>query len=239
MKNELVYQISIPQPCHENWEAMTKHEHGRHCNSCDKIVVDFASMSDEQVLNYLNQAKGRICGRVHDKQLTQSYQFKIPKKLKVFLYSIAVAFLLNVPMDSFGQHVNDTTHSQQNLYGEITGKVTDSKGEPLDFANVTAFNGGIAKGGSKTDFNGNYKINNLVDGIYTIRVSYAGYQTQEIMGVPITNREVKKVDFELERTSSKFGVTTRLIILTHPRLFDPAESNRKVIDKNEIKRLAY
>jgi hypothetical protein len=61
--------LHIPEPCRENWDAMTTADKGRHCNSCNKIVVDFSVMSDRQVLEYFKTTTGKTCGRFHDDQL--------------------------------------------------------------------------------------------------------------------------------------------------------------------------
>ena len=59
--------------------------------------------------------------------------------------------------------------------GSITGKVIDSKNsEPLIGAAVT-INGTTT--GSATDFDGNYTINNLKPGTYTLTVTYISYKT--------------------------------------------------------------
>src|SRR3954470_21583889 len=60
--------VSIPQPCHENWDAM-KQDKGCFCAGCAKTVIDFSQMSDTQVLNYLSQSKGRLCGRFAQDQV--------------------------------------------------------------------------------------------------------------------------------------------------------------------------
>lgn len=67
MKPKLYLQI--PEPCHENWDNMTPTEQGRHCAACNKQVVDFSVMTDREVLNYFNNRKGDVCGRVFDNQL--------------------------------------------------------------------------------------------------------------------------------------------------------------------------
>ena len=62
--------ISIPTPCHEDWEAMIPNEKGRHCNSCVKTVVDFTTMSDEEIKNFfLNRKEEKVCGRFRTEQL--------------------------------------------------------------------------------------------------------------------------------------------------------------------------
>ena len=57
-------QLKIAQPCHENWQAMTPVEQGRHCGSCAKNVVDFTIMSDREIIDYISlHASGDTCGR--------------------------------------------------------------------------------------------------------------------------------------------------------------------------------
>ena len=65
-------KISIPNPCHEDWNKMSPAETGRHCSSCAKTVVDFTSMSDEQVKNFfVSKKEERVCGRFKQTQLQQ------------------------------------------------------------------------------------------------------------------------------------------------------------------------
>ena len=45
-------QLSIPEPCHENWQEMTPTQQGRFCKACAKEVIDFSMMTDTEVLNY-------------------------------------------------------------------------------------------------------------------------------------------------------------------------------------------
>ena len=66
-------------------------------------------------------------------------------------------------------------YSQSNHY--ISGKVIDRNNEALLGANINL------KGtflGSTTDFDGNYRIDNIDPGKYTLLVSYIGYKSQEI-----------------------------------------------------------
>jgi hypothetical protein len=55
--------IQIAEPCHENWDAMTPNEQGRHCGSCCKTVVDFTHWEPEDILVYL-QNNTNTCGRI-------------------------------------------------------------------------------------------------------------------------------------------------------------------------------
>ena len=91
----------IPEPCHEDWNAMTPKEQGRFCDVCAKVVVDFTTMSDEEIINYLQQhSKQKICGLFSNEQLYQAEKLEInlasiPTNLsfkKYFAIALLIAF---------------------------------------------------------------------------------------------------------------------------------------------------
>ncbi|MCC9042519.1 carboxypeptidase-like regulatory domain-containing protein [Myroides sp. M-43] len=57
------YRIEIQEPCHEDWNKMTPQDKGRHCDVCDKVVVDFSKYSKRDIINHIKK-EGKICGRV-------------------------------------------------------------------------------------------------------------------------------------------------------------------------------
>jgi hypothetical protein len=62
----------ISNPCHENWDAMTPQSGGRHCNECDKTVIDFTGWADDEISTYLSQHAGeKICGHFSSHQLRE------------------------------------------------------------------------------------------------------------------------------------------------------------------------
>lgn len=62
--------ISIPKPCHENWDGMHPREQGRHCDACDKTVIDFTDKSEKEIGEYFSEhADKRICGHFRKSQL--------------------------------------------------------------------------------------------------------------------------------------------------------------------------
>ncbi len=76
-------KISIPKPCHENWNDMTPENQGAFCKACSKIVVDFSNMSDEEVVRYFeNKKQEKTCGRFRLSQLS-------PYELKINLREVA------------------------------------------------------------------------------------------------------------------------------------------------------
>lgn len=74
MKSKSV-QYAIQDPCHANWNEMQPEVQGRFCNSCEKSVVDFTTMSDFSIVNYLENHKDeKVCGRFTQPQLNRVYQ---------------------------------------------------------------------------------------------------------------------------------------------------------------------
>ena len=71
--------LSVPQPCPENWAAMTPTAAGRHCATCAHTVVDFTLKTDAEILAYLAGAVGaRTCGRFAAGQLERPLQRAVP-----------------------------------------------------------------------------------------------------------------------------------------------------------------
>lgn len=64
-------KIHIPEPCGENWEAMSPvaDTSARHCDSCAKNVVDFTGFTDAQTHAYMRESKGKLCGRFRPDQV--------------------------------------------------------------------------------------------------------------------------------------------------------------------------
>lgn len=69
MKKQL--SLSINNPCAEKWEGFTPTQEGGFCQSCQKNVVDYTRMSDEQVLIMLKNTSGKICGRLRVDQMKE------------------------------------------------------------------------------------------------------------------------------------------------------------------------
>lgn len=62
MKEE--YNISIPEPCHEDWNKMEPAEQGKFCKSCCKTVVDFTKKNRSEIDQYFSsRPREEICGR--------------------------------------------------------------------------------------------------------------------------------------------------------------------------------
>ncbi len=58
------FTIHVPKPCSQPWEDMTPQEQDRFCGSCQRTVVDFTRMSDQEIAAYLKASTGKVCGKV-------------------------------------------------------------------------------------------------------------------------------------------------------------------------------
>ncbi|MCR4031660.1 MULTISPECIES: hypothetical protein [Flavobacterium] len=93
------HKITIPKPCHENWDQMTPNENGRFCLSCSKTVIDFTDMLSEDIQQFFIQNNNqKVCGRFRKSQL-DSITVQIPDRIlysqtnyrKMFLLALFIA----------------------------------------------------------------------------------------------------------------------------------------------------
>lgn len=89
-------QIHIQQPCHEKWQNMTPNEQGRFCSACQKTVVDFSTMNDKELLEYITTIPGyTACGRFSKDQLNRD--IKEADKKRRFCW----AYIWNIILATF------------------------------------------------------------------------------------------------------------------------------------------
>ncbi len=120
-------QLSIAEPCHENWDNMSPTEKGKFCGSCQKQVIDFSGMSDREIAQFFKKpSTGSVCGRFMSTQLDR--EMELPQKrilwLKYFFGILLPAFFMSKASAQTGKPGkidippgNDTT--RQSIRGEL------------------------------------------------------------------------------------------------------------------------
>lgn len=89
-----------------------------------------------------------------------------------------------------------------NGLGDIQGVITDANtGEPLPFVSVMA-SGNNTQLGTQTDFDGYYSIRPLTVGSYTVKVSYVGYNAQQINNVQVNANRLSFLDFTIAQSAN-------------------------------------
>ncbi len=188
--------LTIPEPCGENFNAMTPVKGGKFCGSCEKTIVDFRTMSDGQILNYYKKNNGKICGVFNEMQLNKALPF--PLEVKPNRNWKAVAALAAGLMFSGGlmgqstfpnpveltvieqtiEKEDRTNESTSNSTKTLKGKVMGGE-EILPIANVFIEGTTI---GTTTDLDGFFELtipNDLKE--IEVTVSFIGYESQTLL----------------------------------------------------------
>ncbi|GAA5083016.1 hypothetical protein GCM10023210_01040 [Chryseobacterium ginsengisoli] len=107
-------KLTIPKPCHENWEAMTPEEKGRFCSVCSKTVRDFTVASDEEILNVFSTNSENICGKFNESQLNRDLQYS---HINSVLTKFAVGFIFTtagfMAVNAQNKMVNDSVQVKE------------------------------------------------------------------------------------------------------------------------------
>jgi outer membrane receptor protein involved in Fe transport len=119
-------------------------------------------------------------------------------------------------------------NAQQNG-GAITGKLTDATtSKPLEFATVALFNKATNQPvkGLQSDLEGNFKLDNLPDGLYTLRATFVSYLTYTkdsisigadnklinlgVIGMHPSKGTLKEVVITAQKSSIQLGVDKKV-----------------------------
>jgi len=158
-------QISIPKPCHESWQNMTPVEKGRFCSSCQKTVLDFTHLSDNEIIKLVSK-NDNLCVRLKENQIHRN-NIETKRASNFFGYiAITVLTFLGLGVNNV---VAQEKPSIEQKDSRILNKVIDSKKKITISGIVTNEKDGnpirgvavLVKGSKNyvlTDENGKYSI---------------------------------------------------------------------------------
>jgi len=158
--------ISIPEPCHENWQAMTWTEKGKFCSSCQNNVFDFTTASDRQIIEAYNKDP-KLCGRFLNTQLNRDLIApKEKNSVRLATTSAIISFLTLGNQETVAQETAKTEQTDKKVISDnsnqetsnqeknISGIVSDSIG-PMPGVNVIIKR---TQQGTQTDLDGKFNI---------------------------------------------------------------------------------
>ncbi|HEY8919285.1 MAG TPA: carboxypeptidase-like regulatory domain-containing protein [Chitinophaga sp.] len=201
--------LTVPNPCQQAWNEMTLNNEGRFCNHCNKTVIDFTQLTDEQVAAVFKNTSGRVCGRFTVSQLDRDLLTPRTTHHNPFIpAAVMTAALVTAAVNSDAQAgkpvipcaqtpgtVMNTAESTtapvakrdtvpaSDIIHTVSGKITDSTGAPLPGATVMLMN---TTSGVVADMNGLFKLDipeNRASTAGTLLFYCIGYELQE---VPLT-----------------------------------------------------
>lgn len=187
--------ISIPEPCGENWNAMTVHDAlHRHCGACDRVLVDFSQMSDAEIISFLQRGE-KTCGRFRNDQINRVYAVpKIisPRRSKhwwLLLPSLfgAAAATAQTSAPVATQQLASTRSSV------LSGRVTDSEtNQPIEGAYIHPLDNSTY---AVSDANGNFTMT-LYSGATDIEIRQIGYLPQRL---PVSSYLKSRIEIKLQQ----------------------------------------
>lgn len=129
------YKLTIPEPCHEDWNKMSPTEQGRFCKLCSKNVVDFSNKSKPEIIETILASPGKVCGVISKKDLSQneldiyipleSIDTKLPFIKRFFIAALFVfGTALFVPKAGSAQKIGKVALTcnekpEENIKGEL------------------------------------------------------------------------------------------------------------------------
>jgi len=196
MKNKTKkIQLRIKEPCHESWNKMHSLPGGRFCSSCEKTVVDFSEMTDNEVVRFIQKNNQKLCGRFRPEQLNR--EMAIPRKPTSFQkWKSAAAILAGLltwnpvgaqaylgqgdlfPIMNIENNQKETIKKNTKpTQHKLKGIVKDANGEPLIGATILL----EQNKGTVTDIDGKFELEIPEDWeSFEVTFSYIGYATQVI-----------------------------------------------------------
>lgn len=230
--------LSIPKPCHEDWEKMTPQDKGRFCSLCQKTVVDFSHFSDKELIDYFKTSHiGDTCGRLNNSQLERPLVINRALRRSSIVAWGATLFALIASSSVTAQEPTgspaDTTMLQPSAETDsittvkkpethkqiiIKGKVTDKLTEEILAGAIVRIKG--YSYGAATDINGNFSITlppSFAKDAVDIEFRYIGYTTAIITGIYIRSPDLM-INAKLEESSELSGdvVVTLGILVPKP-----------------------
>ena len=213
-----IKQIDILSPCAANWQDMVPQNGGRHCHSCNKMVMDFTAMPGAKIIEYLSQHKS-VCGQFYSHQLIELnrslvYDRRIHLKWRRLMAAACVAGLLSVvkaearpvrPTEQASSPKKGALKMAEDFTMILKGKVIDkTSGMPLKYATIYVNTTDIK---TKTDELGEFVF------MVPVNTSYLGVFAESTgpITISVTSTNPKYLGIDLSPMAYKLVINTFLL----------------------------
>lgn len=112
--------VSIPEHCHENWDQMKQEDQGRFCFSCNKSVIDFSKMNEQEIGDFFKNSTGeKVCGRFRTEQLNKPLSYTVdldslPRNMSISgIFALALLMVFGTGLIScYDHHKNKISQAE-------------------------------------------------------------------------------------------------------------------------------
>lgn len=207
-------KLTIPEPCHENWNNMTPTEKGKHCSVCEKEVFDMTGMPESEVAQKISKMEsGNVCARIPNAYLDKKIELHAAGignygKMGVagaLITAVAFTPMISNPETDLSEVAKNNTIQISNSSIQLNGTVVNEKGEIISGVRIIieqnnhkAFTTSLA--------NGRFVINldsqKITNGKAFLKIEKEGFE--------IVEREIT-IDGNME--NGKFVLNTNNVVL--------------------------
>lgn len=136
--------IELKYPCPENGREMEQVHGGKHCQTCDKVLVDFTGMTGEQIFEIKRNNPG-VCGTFRKSQIKGLVH---SENRSIFRIAFTLIFLLGINTNIlFSQTCNNTSshnvkiEQSESEKTQIEGLIKDYDGKAIEGAKIKISSG--------------------------------------------------------------------------------------------------
>lgn len=206
MKKMPSLKIELPNPCHEDWDKMTKAEKGRFCGSCEKIVVDFTLMTDKELIDFFITKNQRACGRFRSNQLDRQIVVEPEQKPRWWPSALAASVFSFLAVAGFSQELKPGKTEisvETELEREMEQHIVVGEA-PMDIITIAHFKGTVLdQKGNRIGF-AKIKIHDFdttivaeADGTFDVHLDLNEMEIQTLFNARITSLGYKPIDVQL------------------------------------------
>ncbi|MBX2895074.1 MAG: carboxypeptidase-like regulatory domain-containing protein [Cyclobacteriaceae bacterium] len=128
------FALTVPSPCHEDWNNFTPTQKGKFCGACQKEVIDFTAWTDDEIKQFFKRSSYSTCGRFKQQQL-KIYPETITTTKTHSAWAAFVAFLMLLGNET-AEAQTSTTIPQEEVVKQTKSKLPFKEGSPITISGV-------------------------------------------------------------------------------------------------------
>lgn len=208
-QNKHIQAIKLGFTFSQKWEDMEPVSGGRYCQGCQKDVIDFTQLSNQEIIDYFEQkSKVKTCGHFSEEQLKQlkkSLEQSQKTSLQPSLSTLVLGTLLTASSCQTSKTINHSNCKDHKSHyeivdksidkkdtasAEIIGTITSEDNEPLSDVFIQI---GETNIGAVSNLNGEFRLVVPTDLIQAkvLTTNYVGFERLQIDLDEVTDKKIK------------------------------------------------